>query len=365
MESLTHTTSPTPIVVVQVRPQPDKNDERNSVCAVRHRPTSDNEMGVVDVYRPCKGLRTQDVLMVCRLGQSRAFSTDWIVQPSAYKVNAVFDAQSSTESIFKRFIADLLAIVHSGGIGTLFAYGQTGSGKTHTIGQLTKLVIQDIFKDCKEIPEVRITCIELAGKSTYDLLNSQNRISVREDQEGNTKIVGACELLVHTHDEAVQLLEGAVALRSTASTSANATSSRSHSIHQLRITRSADKSSGLLYLVDLAGSEHASDMAMHGEDRMRETKDIHISLSALKDCIRSSANGSKTGGSHLPYRRSTLTRILKHVFEGVSTRPRRTVVLACIHPSLSNVGATTSTMQYAQILCKMVSSSRFMKNQHN
>lgn len=70
------TTSPTPIVVVRIRPQPDKNDERDSVCAVRHRPTSDNEMGVVDVYRPCRGLRTQDVLMVCRLGQSRALSTE-------------------------------------------------------------------------------------------------------------------------------------------------------------------------------------------------------------------------------------------------------------------------------------------------
>jgi kinesin family protein 2/24 len=93
---------------------------------------------------------------------------------------------------------------------------------------------------------------------------------------------------------------------------------------------------------------------------MRETKQINISLSVLKDCIRAKAQadtarslrGEQLGQKvpYIPFRQSALTRVLKHVFDQASTRPCRTIVLACVNPSLADVGATKNTLRFAELL---------------
>ncbi|CAI4216058.1 unnamed protein product [Parascedosporium putredinis] len=138
----------------------------------------------------------------------------------------------------------------------------------------------------------------------------------------------------------------------------NDASSRSHAICRIRIENPAVTGrDGLLYLIDLAGSEVARDIASHKNDRMRETREINISLSALKDCIRGKAEWDASRGSksrlkkpHVPFRQSSLTRILKHVFDPSSERPCKTVVLACINPSLADAGASKNTLRYAELL---------------
>ena len=40
------------------------------------------------------------------------------------------------------------------------------------------------------------------------------------------------------------------------------------------------------YVIDLAGSERAADSKRHSKARMDETKQINLSLMALKECIR-------------------------------------------------------------------------------
>ena len=50
---------------------------------------------------------------------------------------------------------------------------------------------------------------------------------------------------------------------------------------------------------------------------MAETKQINLSLSNLKECIRARTMASEPGmgGIHVPYRRNKLTLLIKDVFE--------------------------------------------------
>lgn len=93
---------------------------------------------------------------------------------------------------------------------------------------------------------------------------------------------------------------------------------------------------------------------------MRETRDINMSLTVLKDCIRGEAMsdalkraggpGSKQKKPHIPLRQSALTKVLKHVFDPVGDRACKTVVIACINPSLADVGTSKNTLRYAEML---------------
>jgi kinesin family protein 2/24 len=156
------------------------------------------------------------------------------------------------------------------------------------------------------------------------------------------------------------LIDRAASFRRTAPTLKNGASSRSHGICRIRIKNPSTGSEGLLYLVDLAGSEAARDVAEHGADRMRETREINMSLSVLKDCIRGKAMSDAlrfSGGQksqekkpHVPFRQSALTKVLKHVFDPAGSQPCKTVVIACINPSLGDVGPSKNTLRYAEML---------------
>ena len=286
-------------------------------------------------------------------------------QSSDYQVDRLFNMDSTTEEIYEELVVDLVPYAWNGGVGTLFAYGQTGSGKTFTISRVEELVAETIMNGNLEGErEVYMTIIDLAGNAAFDLLNEREPIFVREDSLGATQMVGAQEDQVFNVDDMRALVERATSFRRTAPTLMNPASSRSHAICRIRIRDTANGSDGLLYLVDLAGSEAARDVAVHGADRMRETKQINISLSVLKDCIRAKAEADtattldreKLGQKvpHIPFRQSALTRLLKHVFDPASTRACRTIVIACVNPSLADVGPTKNTLRFAELLRVLV-----------
>jgi kinesin family protein 2/24 len=212
--------------------------------------------------------------------------------------------------------------------------------------------------------EIYMTNIDLAGNAAFDLLGEREPVSLLEDASGVTQMVGAEEHQVFDVEDMKALVDRATSFRRTAPTLKNPASSRSHAICRIRITGQASGSDGLLYLIDLAGSEGARDVAVHGADRMRETRQINISLSVLKDCIRGKAQAdlvtSANNGNrvqklpHIPFRQSALTRVLKHVFDSASSRACRTVVIACVNPSLADVGPSKNTLRFAEMLRVLV-----------
>lgn len=153
-------------------------------------------------------------------------------------------------------------------------------------------------------------------------------------------------------------MDRAASFRRTESTLKNDTSSRSHAICRIRIADPEDSidEDGLMYLVDLAGSEAARDRAQHDPDRMRESRQINASLSVLKDCIklRAEADQATAAGTkkkpYVPFRQSTLTRVLKHIFDPAGKRRCRTITIACVNPSLLDLAAGRNTLRYAEML---------------
>jgi kinesin family protein 2/24 len=108
-----------------------------------------------------------------------------------------------------------------------------------------------------------------------------------------------------------------------------------------------DKESGKLRgkfsLVDLAGSERGNDTKSHNSQRRNESAEINTSLLALKECIR--ALGVNRGGmTHVPYRASKLTLLLKDCF---TSSQAKTTMIATVSPGASSADHTINTLRYA------------------
>ncbi|NWW98646.1 KI18B protein, partial [Caloenas nicobarica] len=94
-------------------------------------------------------------------------------------------------------------------------------------------------------------------------------------------------------------------------------------------------------LIDLAGSERASVANTRGE-RLREGANINRSLLALINVINALAD-AKSKKTHIPYRDSKLTRLLKDSIGGNC----RTVMIAAVSPSTLAYEDTYNTLKYA------------------
>ena len=111
----------------------------------------------------------------------------------------------------------------------------------------------------------------------------------------------------------MKLLQGGNQRRTTEPTVMNVTSSRSHTVFQVRVERRDREATtlGKLSLIDLAGSERASQTHNSGM-RLLEGANINRSLLALGNCINALASGS----AFVPFRDSKLTRLLKDSLGG-------------------------------------------------
>ncbi|MGH0150841.1 UNVERIFIED_CONTAM: hypothetical protein FKN15_044396 [Acipenser sinensis] len=180
---------------------------------------------------------------------------------------------------------------------------------------------------------------------------------IREDEKGNTVIVGARESLVETADEVISLLESGNAARHTGTTQMNKHSSRSHTIFTITVGQKGPKSEAdqlldgprdsfqlislKFHFVDLAGSERAAKTGNTGE-RFKESIQINSGLLALGNVI-SALGDPKRKSLHVPYRDTKITRILKDSLGGNT----KTVMITCISPSSLNFDESLNSLKYA------------------
>jgi kinesin family protein 2/24 len=310
------------------------------------------------------------------------------LQSSSFRPDEVYGPDQTSEDVYRGLVAPLVPWAWGGGISTLFAYGQTGSGKTYSVSELERLAAAELMNGNLEgNRDVYICAFELVGKEAFgkvpaavffikhswvtekiinsnkptDLLNDRRKIVVMEDAFGESQLVGAVEEKPSTAEELISYIERSMSFRKTEPTLKNDRSSRSHAVCRIRIANKdvIDAPDGLLFLVDLAGSEVDRDIKEHSRDRMMETRDINVSLSTLKDCIRGRAMWNMTGGVatnrramnvHVPFRSSVLTKVLKHVFDVKGNRYCKTAVLACVKPNAADAGPSKNTLRYAELL---------------
>jgi kinesin family protein 2/24 len=185
---------------------------------------------------------------------------------------------------------------------------------------------------------------EIYGGKVSDLLNGKKKLVIQEDANSKIQVSGLEERLASSEEEMNEIIEFGHSERTTHSTVANDTSSRSHAICQIKVKDQQGKGLGKLLIVDLAGSERAQDTQSNNRQRRLEGAEINKSLLALKECIR--ALDSKSG--HVPFRASKLTMVLRDSF--LNQQSSKIVMIACINPGSSSADHTINTLRYAQRL---------------
>uniref|UniRef100_A0A674JQE5 Kinesin family member 27 n=1 Tax=Terrapene triunguis TaxID=2587831 RepID=A0A674JQE5_9SAUR len=332
--------------------------------AVRIRPLLSKE--ILHNHQVCVRLvpNTQQVI----IGKDRVFTFDF-----------VFGKNSTQDEIYTTCIKPLVVSLIEGYNATVFAYGQTGSGKTYTIGGghiasvaedekgIIPHAIQELFQSISENHNidfsVKVSYIEVYKEELRDLLEletSMKDLHIREDEKGNTVIVGAKDCQVESVDEVMSLLESGNAARHTGTTQMNEHSSRSHAIFTISICqqqpaqspknvdaaqdsslRSGQIIASKFHFVDLAGSERVTKTGNTGE-RFKESIQINSGLLALGNVI-SALGDPKRKSVHIPYRDAKITRILKDSLGGNA----KTVMITCINPSSSDFDESLNSLKYA------------------
>ena len=292
---------------------------------------------------------------------------------------------------------------------TVLAYGQTGSGKTYTIlgpgggvgagtnsgtddddtssAGVIPRALRELFQTLEHRKlnvknahgpgtrttfryEIRLQFLELYGEEVRDLLSTApsptGGLRVR-DNGGATgsepEVVGASEVTVQTADEALLCLARGMMRRVTGATAMNAESSRSHAImtaviEQTQTTQldgdddnddDGEEQDGetsymrsKFHFVDLAGSERAKRTQAAGQ-RLTEGIMINQGLLVLGNVISALGDPKKVGKTHVPYRDSKLTRLLRGSLGG----NHRTLIVACVSPSSSNMAESINTLRYS------------------
>ncbi|XP_061055276.1 kinesin-like protein KIF27 isoform X5 [Eubalaena glacialis] len=327
--------------------------------AVRIRPLLCKE--VLHNHQACVRVipNTQQVI----IGRDRVFTFDF-----------VFGKNSTQDEVYNTCIKPLVLSLIEGYNATVFAYGQTGSGKTYTIGggHVASVVegqkgiiphaIQEIFQNISENisidSKVKVSYIEVYKEDLRDLLEletSMKDLHIREDEKGNTVIVGAKECQVESADEVMSLLEMGNAARHTGTTQMNEHSSRSHAIFTINLRQvmknkeAAEDGSwyshqdivSKFHFVDLAGSERVTKTGNTGE-RFKESIQINSGLLALGNVI-SALGDPRRKSSHIPYRDAKITRLLKDSLGGSA----KTVMITCVSPSSSDFDESLNSLKYA------------------
>ena len=285
-----------------------------------------------------------------------------------FNLDAVFDPTSTQGAVYDAVARDMVASIVHGFNGTIFAYGQTGSGKSYSMmgpGDLVRRLgagdvvseekgiipraVDHLFKLMQESPDtefkVSVSYLEVYQEKISDLLvpdRANTNLKLTEYVKGRFEAANLTRQHVTSAQEVLKCLSDGDACRTIRSTDMNAVSSRSHAVLEIRVKReNADGSTkeGLLNLVDLAGSESVGKTGAEGQG-LKEAQKINQSLSALSGVIKSLSDGAP----HVPYRDSTLTKILMSSLGGNC----KTALLLAASPSSDNVTESISTLRFGE-----------------
>jgi hypothetical protein len=199
--------------------------------------------------------------------------------------------------------------------------------------------------------------VEIYGNRVYDLFQNRNSISLLEDGNGNSLLVGQSEITVTTFEQMMELIRLGMECRTTGSTEANQHSSRSHAIVQMSIRNELGGVESKFSLVDLAGSERGADTGNISKRARQEGSEINKSLLALKECIRALyiQRTHKDYSMHIPFRASKLTQILRDSFLGKNSQ---TSMIAIISPGSLSAEHSLNTLRYADRVKEFKNESR-------
>ena len=339
-------------------PSPHSTSEGAKIyVCVRKRPIFEKEIqnGEIDCI---SAINPKVCIYDCRLkidGYTKYIDTN------DFYFDNVFNENENTDLLFDCSVKPSLDILLKGGVVTCFAYGQTGSGKTFTMKGIEQSAIETIFEDFENLRKEKkmkknfkyfISFFEIYSGRLYDLLNNRNKVMALEDKNQKVQIYGLTEKEVFSPKEMKEVVEFANTIRTTHNTVTNETSSRSHAICNFVIKtegKKEDEEYAKLSLVDLAGSERATETQSNDKSRLAEGAEINKSLLALKECIRALDAKKNKGETHVPFRNSKLTLVLRDSFLGKANLCK-IIMISCISPSNHSANHTINTLRYSDRL---------------
>ncbi|XP_013926404.1 PREDICTED: kinesin-like protein KIF6 [Thamnophis sirtalis] len=283
-----------------------------------------------------------------------------------FKFQKVFDQESKQDDIFETIAKPVAECVLSGYNGTIFAYGQTGSGKTFTITggaerysdrgiipRTLSYIFQRLQKDISKVYTTHISYLEIYNECGYDLLDPRHeasnledlpKVTIMEDPDQNIHLKHLSLQQATNEEEALNLLFLGDTNRMIAETPMNQASTRSHCIFTIHISSKEPGSATIrrskLHLVDLAGSERVGKTGVGGQ-QLTEAKYINLSLHYLEQVIIALSEKNR---SHIPYRNSMMTSVLRDSLGGNCM----TTMIATLSVEKRNIDESISTCRFAQ-----------------
>ena len=371
-------------VVVRIRPfQPHDKEPSTSTPAVTEKQRNKSS--------ECDQSKFGSVLTI----NGRDMEFDTVLPPTA-----------SQNDVYLNVAYPLIEKVLEGTNVCVFAFGNTGAGKSYSMlgpegGHLkasttsshltngilprlasdlfrriarmeseTKAIQMELQQESDDISgelcayQVRAQFLEVYQGNVFDLLSdhlSHDRdpscsLPLREDSSSGTMprvyAQNATEVKVTSMEQLMGLVKRGANARSTCATGAHAHSSRSHALLLLNVERRWREIHGgkkvytrtaSFTLIDLAGAESMD--ASHGGKVDKAGTATNLGLLVLGRVISALAVNSSGGGGagHVPYRDSSLTRLMQSSLSGSA----QTVMLACVSPSKKEMNFTFKNLQYA------------------
>uniref|UniRef100_A0AAR2KGS5 Kinesin-like protein n=1 Tax=Pygocentrus nattereri TaxID=42514 RepID=A0AAR2KGS5_PYGNA len=283
-----------------------------------------------------------------------------------FRFQKVFDQVTKQEEIFETIAKPVADNVLAGYNGTVFAYGQTGSGKTFTITggaerysdrgiipRTLSYLYQHFSQDSNMVYTTHISYLEIYNEVGYDLLDPRHeaskledlpKVAIMEDPDQNIHLKNLSLQPSANEEEALNLLFLGDTNRMIAETPMNQASTRSHCIFTIHLCSREPGSATLrrskLHLVDLAGSERVGKTGVGGQI-LTEAKYINLSLHYLEQVITALSEKNR---SHIPYRNSMMTSVLRDSLGGNCM----TTMIATVSVDKRNVDESISTCRFAQ-----------------
>lgn len=312
-----------------------------------------------------------------------------------------FDESDDQRGIYEEAVQEMVDAGLQGNNATIFTYGQTGSGKTYTIlgnmsegGSLSAesglflRVFGDLFEYRRRVASkahvlISLSAVELYVEDVMDLLSNKAKIRLR-DSGDETLLTGLNRVEVNDMRDVMRQFRVANSFRSVAATKMNDASSRSHALFFIDIfqvplesmdmiraavgTKASMNSSlssstgpvpisalvdefgnpksaiashvkkSRIALVDLAGSERVKRSGVEGQ-AMTEAQAINKSLSTLGTVI----NAMYFQSSHVPFRESKLTKVLKSSFVD---RTSRLLLIGQVAPASGSLAESLGTLRF-------------------
>lgn len=283
-----------------------------------------------------------------------------------FEFEKIFTPKSTQPEVFAE-VAELVISVLDGYNVCIFAYGQTGSGKTYTMEGpssnpgVNKRALGKLFQEAQaKLPDIEytieITLLEIYNEVIKDLLGKDDdKLKAVQGKHG-MEVHGLVRVTVTSVEEVWKWLAQGQKKRHTSETKMNDRSSRSHLVLSVYVngvnTITGAKIHGKLHLIDLAGSERVGRSQVKGQ-AMKEAQNINSSLLALGNCIQARAQNQ----SHVPYRDSTLTRLLQDSLEKNS----KTLMFVQISPADADVSESLCSLKFASRV-RMVELGKASKN---